>query len=453
VAALPFGVPARSGAVIAAAGLLGAAAFPPLGLWPFTLVSTALFIFVIRDADTLTARNLGLVYGLIYGFGTMYWLFALFGARAVALVGLMAAYFGLLATLVALTRGLSPWTRAALVAVFAVGVEWLRGDAWYLRFPWYTPPHALAASPAWISLVRWLGVYGLSGVIWFFAAAGAFRHPALWLGVLILPAGALLLPAVPAPDRRVLLVQAEGSGAVQAVIPKVPAERVDLAVLPEYAYTSSPKSALTSQYGPAALARRMQCPVVFGAVEGDYLIPPFSNVAVVIDAGGNILGTFPKQRPVPLVVDGVPGERRPIFPLDEGVLGIAICYDFDAPEVAGWLVRHGATVLVAPTMDAIEWTPTQHDHHELLCRLRAVENDRWFLRATTSGRSEVIDPHGNPSADGVEIGKAGYVVLPYRHRTSTPPGSRASYLGPTAAGASVAFVLWRWIRRRRMKPA
>src|SRR5207244_912570 len=174
-------------------------------------------------ADTLTARNLGLVYGLTYGLGTMHWFFALFGPKAAALVGIMAAYFGLLATLVALTRGANPWARAALAALFAVAVEWLRGDAWYLRFPWYTPPHALAASPACVSLARWLGVYGLSGVVWFFAAAGAFRHPALWLGVLLLPAGSLVLPAVPPPDCRVLLVQAEGDGAVEAVIPSATA--------------------------------------------------------------------------------------------------------------------------------------------------------------------------------------------------------------------------------------
>ena len=124
--------------MIVAAGLLEAAAFPPLGL-SLALVSTALLLYVLRDADPLAARNLGLTYGLVYSLGTMYWLFALFGPRAIALVGLMAAYFGLLAALVALTRGINPWARAALVAVFAVAVEWLRGDAWYLRFPWYTP--------------------------------------------------------------------------------------------------------------------------------------------------------------------------------------------------------------------------------------------------------------------------------------------------------------------------
>ena len=318
-----------------------------------------------------------------------------------------------------------------------------------MRFPWYSPPHALAASPGWIALVRWIGVYGLSGLIWFLAAAGSFRHPIIWLGILLLPVGSLLLPAVPEPDQRVMLVQAEGDGAVQTVIPTIPVERVDLAVLPEYAYTRSPASVLGSTYGPAALARREKCPIVFGAVEGDYLVPPFVNVAVLIDASGDIVGTFPKQRPVPLVADGTPGDWREVFPVRAGVLGIGVCYDFDAPEVAGWLVRHGATVLVDPTMDAMDWTATQHVEHEMLCRLRAVENDRWLLRAASSGRSEVIDPHGVPSAEGVEIGKRGYVVLPFGHRTSTPPGAWMSFLGPTAAGITILYLLQKWMTRRR----
>ena len=89
--ALLLGFPARSGAFAIAAGLLGAAAFPPLGLWPLTVVSTALFLRVIGDADTLTARNLGLVYGLIYGLGTMHWFFALFGGGSGCHTGVRTA--------------------------------------------------------------------------------------------------------------------------------------------------------------------------------------------------------------------------------------------------------------------------------------------------------------------------------------------------------------------------
>jgi Apolipoprotein N-acyltransferase N-terminal domain len=134
-----LGVSPRQGALALAAGLLGAAAFWPLSLWPLMLVSIALLFRLLRDLDVRTARNVGLVYGLAFAGGTMYWMFLIFGALAVPLLAIMAAYFGLLATLFAMTRGLSVAARVCLAAVFAVGVEWLRGDAWYLRFPWYPP--------------------------------------------------------------------------------------------------------------------------------------------------------------------------------------------------------------------------------------------------------------------------------------------------------------------------
>src|SRR5207244_1041414 len=132
-------------------------------------------------------------------------------------------------------------------------------------------------------------------------------------------------------------------------------ERLDLAVLPEYAYFSSPDKVLGSRNGPATLARKIGGPVVFGAVEGEYGESDFENVAAVISSTGELLGTFPKQHPVPLLRDGVPGRRRPVFLVDGGILGVAICFDFDAPEIAASLVSQGATVLVAPTFDAMSW--------------------------------------------------------------------------------------------------
>jgi apolipoprotein N-acyltransferase len=152
------------------------------------------------------------------------------------------------------------------------------------------------------------------------------------------------------------------------------------------------------------------------------------------------------------MVDGTPGVVRPVFPVDQGVLGVAICYDFDSPPTAGALVSSGATVLVAPTMDAMEWGRVQHEHHALLFRLRAVENDRWLLRASSSGRSEVISPRGAPSTEGIEVGEVGRIVLPFAHRDSWALGGRLACLGPTAAAGAALFLVWRgltWLRRRR----
>jgi len=296
---------------------------------------------------------------------------------------------------------------------------------------------------------RWLGTYGLSFVIWLFAAAGAFR-PWAYAGFLLLPAFWLLLPAAGEPDCRAVLLQSEYGGC-DRLIAAVPDEKADLCVLPELAYTWSPQQALSGPNSPAALARKTGSPVVFGAVEGTYAQMPFSSVAAVIDADGRLLGTFPKQRPVPLMVDGAPGDRRPVFPVGQGVLGVAVCYDFDAPAVAGSLAHSGATVLVAPTMDAMSWGRVEHEHHALLFRLRAVENDRWLLRACSSGRSEVISPHGVPSERGIGVGEVGYVVLPFAHRASWTPAYWLSFLGPGAAAGTLVFVLWLGMARKRAR--
>ncbi len=450
---LPVGVSLKDGLSAISAGLLGAAAFLPWHLSSLVLVSSALFLWSLKDRDVAAARNLGLLYGLVYGAGTAFWLFNLFFVVAIPLIAIFALYYGLLAMLVAMTRGSRAMPRALLVALFAVAVEWLRGDAWYLRFPWYTMPHALAAEPVLIAPVRWLGTYGFSFVLWFIAAWGAFGRRYAWLGFLLLPMGWFLLPPVSPTTHTAILVQHEGVGGPESLLANIPETKVDLVVLPEYAYFDSPETALRSPHGPGALARRLRAPVVFGAVIGEYGTRNFDNVAVVIDGQGQVLGMFPKQRPVPLFFDGRPGTDRPVFPLVQGVLGVAICYDFDAPEVAASLVRKGATVLVAPTFDAMHWGQTQHRHHGLLVRLRAVENNRWILRATSSGRTETVNPLGEPSERGIDFGKRDFIISGYGHCSDVPLGTYAAIVGPGSAVCTVLVLAgyacrW-WLARRR----
>jgi apolipoprotein N-acyltransferase len=110
-------------------------------------------------------------------------------------------------------------------------------------------------------------------------------------------------------------------------------------------------------------------------------------------------------------------------------------------SIAADLVANGATVLVAPTGDLMTWSAMQHERHGLLVRLRAVETDRWLLRATSSGRTEVIDPHGMSSGEGIAIGETGYLVLGYGHRRRITLGGRAAVLGPLSAGLTVVALV------------
>ena len=451
---LQVGFSARDAWWTAGAAFLGAAAFPPLGLWPLALVSVALFVWIIRDVNSAQARQVGLLYGFLYALGTMYWFFGLFGVYAISLLALMAGYFGLLATLVGMTRAYQPLARAALIALFAVGIEWLRGDAWYLRFPWYTVPHALAQAPVWIAPVRWLGVYGFSFMIWCIAAYGALRSRTIWLAFALFPLASLLLSPFQPPDLQALLVQTEDHADAEQIISDFPTGKVDLVVFPEYAFPFGLERVLESKGGPTLMARKVASPVIFGTVLGEYGQPGFQNVAAVIDEHGCIIDTFPKQRPVPLMLDGKAGTRRPVIKLDQGTLGLALCYDFDAPEIAGSLTHRGATLLVAPIGDLMSWGRVQHLHHELLVRIRALENDRWLLRATSSGRTEVIDPHGNPSQDGLAIGETGFVRLKYGHRDSFSLGGQAHILGPVAMALTLLFVILKavtLVRNRRAR--
>jgi apolipoprotein N-acyltransferase len=264
-----------------------------------------------------------------------------------------------------------------------------------------------------------------------------------------LPLGAFLLAPFEPPDKVALLVQSEDHSRTESLVKRLNGSGFDLIVMPEYAYTTSVESTLKSKDGPAALAKRCECPVVFGAIVGDYGESGYDNVAAVVDSEGKLLGTFVKQHPVPLMHDGKPGRERPVFPIkNDEILGVAICYDFDAPAVAAALVRQNASVLVAPTMDAISWSAVQHDNHELLARLRAVENDRWFLRATTSGRTEAINPHGYPSQNGIEFGKADTQAFSFGHRHTFALGGQMFFLGPLAGMGTGAFVVWQVARKK-----
>ncbi len=433
-------LPKRADLFMVGAALLGAAAFPPVGLWPLSVLSTLLFVRILRDRNPSEARNLGVEYGLVYALGTMYWFFGIFGFLSICLLALMAGYFGLLANLIVLTRGRAPWLRALLVAVAAVAVEWLRGDAWYLRFPWYTMPHALAQEPACVAAVRWLGTYGLSFLLWFMLAWSVFGRIWYLVSIVLLPLFAGLLAPVDPPNRMAAVVQTEKDGNAAFLLASAKLDKVDLVVMPELAYTRPYTDVLLYPRGPVALAKSLGCPLVFGAIEGEYGQPKFQNIAAVLDANGELLGVFPKQHPVPLMADGKPGQERPVFPTAQGTLGVAICYDLDAPAIAASLVASGATVLVLPTYDAMSWSRPQHLHHELLVRLRAVETNRWVVRAASSGRSEAIDPQGQPSAKGVEIGESGVATVAYGHLTGVTMGSRLHLLGPGCGILTLLFL-------------
>lgn len=91
----------------------------------------------------------------------------------------------------------------------------------------------------------------------------------------------------------------------------------------------------------------------------------------------------------------VPGASRLLAMADGRKLGVFICYDAVKTDVARRLAAAGAQVLINPSSD--QWSYDRHVQpwqHLRIVILRAIENRRWYVRATPSGVSVVTDASG-----------------------------------------------------------
>ncbi|HTO54120.1 MAG TPA: apolipoprotein N-acyltransferase [Myxococcota bacterium] len=163
--------------------------------------------------------------------------------------------------------------------------------------------------------------------------------------------------------------------------------------------------------------------VVLGASR--YVFAPqgteYFNSVFVIDRAGNVgpVG-YDKQRLVPfseyaplgsvLRADSavyVAGSEPRWLETTAGRVGAFVCGEALYPEVARGLARAGAEILANPSNDYWFGAPEAAAQQLASARFRALENRRYLVRATATGVSAVIDPHGRVSAqslgDGPEV--------------------------------------------------
>lgn len=413
------------------AGVLLGAALGLCGLpqdWSFlsALPLAALLLFAARGASPrhVAAR---LWWGAGAYFAVQLWwlvpfLTTLFGAAPMgALAALLFALEG--AFMAAMAWGL------ARVTPHPVGRVWLLAGGWVLvealrflgplAFPWPTLGYTLLPTP--MIQVADLGGVLLGSVLVAATAAAlvSFWHDrraplvlmtAAWLGALSY--GVTRVPA-PGPEGRALLLRTE---------------------IDSFGRSSRRLSA-QEQFGVAlrlTQARRPgEVPVwPEGAVQDPGLLPlapaggvygvgqhtPHLNRVAAWD-GRAVTGTNDKARPVPFgeyfpLRDALDPawaliERGAGMPLDSlepattvrpltlggARYGAYICYDSVFPWVARQLTRQGAQVLVNVSNDG--WfVAAGTRQHELMGRVRAIENRRWVLRSVNEGAATVTDDLG-----------------------------------------------------------
>lgn len=113
---------------------------------------------------------------------------------------------------------------------------------------------------------------------------------------------------------------------------------------------------------------------------GEYI--PFENII-----GGII------SRLSPLDEHQVPGAANQVFDTPFGRAIVGICYESAFPEQFRRQAAVGGQFILSSSNDA-HYTPAMSAQHHAQDIMRAIETDRWAVRATNTGYSAFVDPHG-----------------------------------------------------------
>lgn len=132
------------------------------------------------------------------------------------------------------------------------------------------------------------------------------------------------------------------------------------------------------------------------------------NKAILFGPSGEILNTFLKNRPVPVVEPSVAGDGNvPAIRTTYGNLAVSICYDADFPVLMQQLGQKGADILLLPSGDWKEIAP----YHAQMAVVRAIENGVSLLRPVSNAQSVAVDFNGGVISVSNYFDKGGRVVV------------------------------------------
>jgi apolipoprotein N-acyltransferase len=238
-------------------------------------------------------------------------------------------------------------------------------------------------------------------------------------------------------------------------------QRADLVVWPENAVTFFLDREAELRRPLAATLARSRARLIAGAPHVERAeTGDFRNSALLIDADGSVLARYDKQRLLPFaeytptaLPDFVardfgrvrqfhPGpEKASILDVDGARVGAVICNEALFSDPAAARVAAGADLLLALTNDS--WVGDQKYAEQAFEKsvVRAVEQRRWLVRASTSGPSAIVDDRGRIVARTKTDESA---VLRGAVATSTAESLYAA-AGDLFAWLCVgAVAVWRW---------
>jgi len=437
----------------ALSGVLQILIFPRFSYyWLAPLAVTPLLLALAWSRDRRRPARmrflLGWLTGSIYWGGTCYWVYDVMhdyaGMVAPAAVAIYIAFFlvkGLHLGVFGLLAGpllKRPWAMPAVAALW-VAVE---GSHQYLGFTWLHLGSAATGMSLIAPLAPYTGVYGLSFVLMLFNVALALtalrrmRRELFWLAAVPL---LFLLPDLPdgeSGDVPVRLLQPNvhpddliaGNWTPErhrrhlermVELSTVEADKIDptqpeLVVWPEYSVPAYFFDNAATRDFFVDVARKLDAYFIFNTVAFKELPEgrrPL-NSAVTLAPDGSLVSRYSKIYLVPFgefvpwpfseVIEKVtleagdfyPGESFSVAEVGEHKISTYICYENVFARGVRLFTLLGAEALVNISNDSWYGSTAARYQHLLIARMRAIENQRYILRATADGVTTVINRAG-----------------------------------------------------------
>jgi apolipoprotein N-acyltransferase len=167
----------------------------------------------------------------------------------------------------------------------------------------------------------------------------------------------------------------------------------------------------------------------------------YYNTAYVIGPDGQVQFEQAKAQPIQFFHDGLPAPRQQVWQSPWGPIGILICYDLSYARVVDELVRQGARLIIAPTMDVRNWGEHEHELNARTAPLRAAEYGIPIFRLCSSGISQIV------AADGTVLASAPFpgqraMIQGRINLDSRPALPLDRILGPVCALGIVLLTVW-----------
>jgi apolipoprotein N-acyltransferase len=467
--------------LVAASGLLGSLAFPPIGWWPLAFLSVAGLSLAVNEQRPRHAAWLGLVFGAGLFLPMLHWSATYVGALPwLILVFSQTWYTALLGAALPILQA------RRFGAVFAaagwVGEEALRGRFPFGGFPWGRWAFSQANSP-----LKWFAALGGAPLVTFVVAltgalfASALIEKGLFarLGpfavavVLVLWGAALSVPLQPGkPARYTTIAAIQGdvpdrglafNARRRQVLDNHVAETLKLAadikagkvakpslvLWPENASdidpTTNPDAAQIIQQATDAVG----VPILVGALLDGPGVHHVTNAGIVwMPTGSPQPGPgqrYVKRHPVPfgeyiplrsvaravskkvdlVGQDMIAGKGNGLLTQTPYPVGDVICFEVAYDSLVRSSVQAGAQLLVVQTNNATFGHSAETYQQLAMAQLRAVEHRRTVVQVATSGKSAIIGPDGRISAESGALFSADVLVQSVPLETSTTLATRA----------------------------